>query len=108
MDWPNDADGDVLRRMQESGFDFARAVDIDFDHWPLSDDEKKLVTDLYPDSDFIDPDAEDIDEGIDTGFVLFQIRGKVTYELVINTQKSVTRQMEKIGGLCESWGVMQE
>jgi len=28
--WPDDADGDVFRRMQKSGFDFDKAVDIDF------------------------------------------------------------------------------
>jgi hypothetical protein len=28
--WPDDADGDVLRRMHAKGFDFANAVDVDF------------------------------------------------------------------------------
>lgn len=36
--WPNDADGDVLRRMKASGFDFEVKTDIDFnvdfDDWP--------------------------------------------------------------------------
>ena len=30
IDWPNDADGDVLRRMKESGFDFSKIHSIDF------------------------------------------------------------------------------
>lgn len=36
-DWPNDADGDVSRRLLHHGFDFSRphAVDfnVDFDRW---------------------------------------------------------------------------
>jgi len=40
--WPNDADGDVFRRMQKSEFDFDKAIDIDFnvdfDSWPPSDE----------------------------------------------------------------------
>jgi hypothetical protein len=40
--WPNDADGDVLRRMQSSGFDFDSTTDIDFnvdfDAWPPAEE----------------------------------------------------------------------
>lgn len=59
MNWPDDADGDVLRRMEESGFNFEKVVvidfNIDFDHWPLSEEEKNYIASLYPDSEFIDP-----------------------------------------------------
>jgi hypothetical protein len=38
MNWPNDADGDVMRRLQSSGFSFDREAEIDFnidfDQWP--------------------------------------------------------------------------
>jgi len=37
MDWPNDADDDVFRRLQENGFDFGNEYtidfNIDFDRW---------------------------------------------------------------------------
>lgn len=40
MNWPDDEDGDVLRVLDERGFDFNKEVkidfEIDFDHWPLS------------------------------------------------------------------------
>jgi hypothetical protein len=39
-DWPEDADGDVFRRLRDHGFDFIRryAIDynVDFDAWPPS------------------------------------------------------------------------
>ncbi len=38
MDWPNDADGDVFRRLKNSNFDFSKkyTIDftIDFQFWP--------------------------------------------------------------------------
>jgi len=30
MSWPTDADGDVLRRLQNGGFDFSKPTLIDF------------------------------------------------------------------------------
>ena len=108
MDWPDDADGDVLRRMQESGFDFDREAEIDFNidfsHWPLSQEEVNQVKKIYPYSEIIDPTEEDKADGMETGYVQFTIQEKLTYELVINTQEKVTKQMHNIGGWCESWG----
>jgi len=112
MNWPDDTDGDVLRGMQESDFDFEKKVDIDFnidfEHWPLSEEEKNHVASLYPNCEFIDPTEEEIADGIDMGYVQFQIHDKVTYDLVVNTQAAVSKEMVKLGGWCESWGVMQE
>lgn len=108
MNWPNDADGDVLRGMEESGFNFENEViidfNIDFDHWPLSSQEQELVLNHYPNSEIIDPTPEDIEEGIETGYVQFQVKDKLTYDLVIKVQATVTEQMKNIGGWCESWG----
>lgn len=37
MNWPNDADGGVLRRLQADGFDFSRPCvidcNVDFEQW---------------------------------------------------------------------------
>jgi hypothetical protein len=30
MNWPNDVDGDVLRRLESIGFEFDQETDIDF------------------------------------------------------------------------------
>ena len=50
MNWPNDADGDVFRRLEEKNFDFDSTVqvdfNIDFDHWPLSKEEQEFVKGL--------------------------------------------------------------
>lgn len=112
MNWPDDVDGDVLRRMESSGFDFNKEheidFNIDFDHWPLSDEEKNIITNLYPNCEFVDPEPEDIEEGDDLGYAQFVIKDKITYELVMDVQEKVTNNMKEIGGWCESWGVLQE
>lgn len=112
MNWPNDADGDVLRRLEGNGFNFEKEVEIDFNidfnHWPLTNEEKEQINNLYPDASFYDPDEEDIEEGNLIGYVQFQLIAKLTYELVMSTQEKVTEQMKQFGGWCESWGVMQE
>jgi hypothetical protein len=111
MNWPSDVDGDVLRRLESIGFDFDQETDIDFnidfDHWPLSENEIKAVKELYPNSQFCEPDEEDIEEGNLIGYALFHITAKLTYELVMGTQEEVTNKMKLYGGWCESWGVMK-
>jgi hypothetical protein len=98
--------------MEESGFDFTKEHDIDFnidfDHWPLSTEEQRIITKLYPNCQFVNPEPEDIEEGENIGYVQFYIKSKVTYELVMNIQKKTTDAVHGIGGWCESWGVLQE
>jgi len=102
MLFPDNVDGAVLRRMREHGFDFSRpsTVDfnIDFDHWPLSDEEMVSIRSAYPDAIAIDPDDEDLEEGNTIGYVQFQIHALVTYDLVINTQAEATEIARNIGG----------
>jgi hypothetical protein len=110
--YPNDADGDVLRRMRESGFDFDKPAtidfSIDFDHWPLSDDEVSVIKKAFPNAVLIDPESEDGQDGSDIGYVQFQVTEFVTYELVTAIQYRATKIARPIGGWCESWGVLQE
>jgi hypothetical protein len=104
--WPNDADGDVLRGMEESGFDFSTpgVVDfnVDFDPWPPQAGAIAVLRGRFADAEVIEP------EGDYRGYVQFQVEAPVTYELVIRMQREVTELMRPYGGYCESWGVMQE
>lgn len=105
-DWPEDADGDVLRHLQDHGFDFTRhyAVDynVDFDTWPPSAKATDWLerefgrVSLYPPED---------DFG---GYAQFQVLGLVTYEGIISIQRRVSAAMEAFGGTCESWGVLRD
>src|SRR3954466_14798317 len=80
VDWPNDADGDVFRRMEASGFDFSKpySVDynVDFDAWPPHPEALKLLEVRYGSVELYEPE-EDM-----KGYVLFKVTGLVTYESV--------------------------
>ena len=74
MDWPSDDDGDVFRSLRESGFDFDKEykidINLDFNHWPLLANEKKAIDTLFPEAEYIEPEAgEDIGNGANIGFI---------------------------------------
>jgi hypothetical protein len=104
MSWPDDADGDVMRRLDESGFDFSGPHEIDFNvdffDWPPSQD---ALDRLRP---FGTPELVSPDEN-GPGYVLIQVQAKLTYELVTSMQRRVSNAMAPYGGICESWGVLQ-
>jgi len=110
MDWPNDADGDVLRSLESKGFDFDQVHDIDFNidfkEWPITEEAIATISKNYPRYEVIEPDEEDIANGDLIGYVQFQVTEKLTYELVIDLQASVTKTMKPFGGYCESWGLL--
>ncbi|WP_055853953.1 MULTISPECIES: ribonuclease E inhibitor RraB [Xanthomonas] len=104
MSWPDDADGDVFRRLEADGFDFSKpyAVDynVDFESWPPAPLALEVLRSQYGGIEVIEPD-EDGD-----GYVLFQVIGPVTYAGVISVQRRTSSTMQPFGGICESWGVM--
>ena len=104
MSWPNDADGDVFRRLEASGFDFRRQYSIDynvdFDAWPPDPAALKVLRERFGDIELFPPGDESV------GSVLFKVIGHVTYESVTSMQRSVTNAMRPYGGVCESWGVL--
>jgi hypothetical protein len=104
--WPNDVDGDVFRRMKKSGFDFDAVVDIDFNvdfsDWPPSPALLEKLRAQFPLVKVIPPD------GHGSGYVQFVIRARVTYELVMSVQRTVSDLALPYGGVCESWGVLHD
>ena len=104
--WPKDADGDVFRRLEAAGFDFTVShnidFNIDFDAWPPSADLIRHLRQQYPNLKMFEPDGER------KGYVLLVIEAKLSYELVMFVQSSVSKLAAPFGGVCESWGVMRE
>jgi len=104
--WPRDADGDVFRRLEADGFDFSvpYSVDfnIDFDAWPPAQELIDILRKQYSNLTVYEPDNNG------SGYVLFVIESKLTYDLVMFVQSSVSELVAPYGGICESWGVMHE
>lgn len=109
MEWPQDADGDVLRKLKKNNFDFEskHEVDfsIDFDHWPLTEAEEKYLLHSYPNAEIIEPDEDDLIGDDRYGYVLIKFNNKISYKFVVEAQKLITQKISPIGGVCESWGL---
>jgi hypothetical protein len=104
--WPDDADGDVFRRLAAHSFDFSRpyAVDynVDFKCWPPARAALDLLDARHGPIRVFEPGEHG------DGYVQFQLHGPLTYEGVISVQRAVSVAMAPFGGVCESWGVMQD
>ena len=106
MSWPNDADGDVFRRLEADGFDFGKPhtveYNVDFEHWPQDNNALEILRRQYRSVEVYEPDGDY------KGYVQFRVWGPVTYEGVMGIQRRITLAMQPYGGVCESWGVLQE
>ena len=104
-DWPEDADGDVFRRLREHNFDFTKhyAVDynVDFDAWPPNAEAIAWLEQEFGHVSLYPPEE---DFG---GYAQFQVLGPVIYDGVTSVQRRVSAALEAFGGICESGGVMQ-
>jgi hypothetical protein len=104
MSWPDDADGDVFRRLQADHFDFSSPhqidFNVDFDSWPPHPGAVQWLQQQYGEVHIYEP-GEDL-----VGYVQFSLTANLTYDLVTSTQETVSMEMEKYGGVCESWGVL--
>lgn len=102
--WPNDADGDVLRRMVASGFDFSNETEIDFnidfDSWPPPIELLEALRKQFAKVEMYSP------RQTGSGYVLVVVQDRLTYDLVMFMQRSLTELAASSGGICESWGVL--
>lgn len=105
-DFPSDADGNVLRGLKESGFDFSQRVlidfNVDFKKWPPAKDAVRMLEKKYPSVKIYEPE-----EGY-PGYLQFQVYELLTYQLVTRVQTEVSAWMAPFEGECISWGVLHD
>ena len=94
MNFPNDVDGDVLRRLEDSGFDFSKKWEIDFNvdfnSWPPSQEALSILEKEYGAIAVFEPDEQS------SGYVLFNITSIVSYELIMDTQRKASSLMSVV------------
>ena len=105
--WPDDADGDVLRKLESVGFDFSQsyAVDfnVDFATWPPATEAVTLLESMFGAVQQFEPEETD-----ESGYLFFQVHGPLSYEIVTSVQRRATSAMAGFGGICESWGILHQ
>lgn len=98
---PDDADGDVIRGLQEDGFNFTEKCLVDFivefEKWPPPSDALSILSKKHPSVKLCKPS-----DGYD-GYVLVQIQDLLSYEFVTRVQTEITSLMIRFGGRCNSW-----
>ncbi|MDT0630107.1 ribonuclease E inhibitor RraB [Alteromonas sp. W364] len=103
MNFPSDADGDVLRRLESTGFDFSSQCEIefnvDFATWPPSKNALSELEKEFGNIEIYEPEDEC------DGYVVFNVKSILSYELVTQVQKTASATVIEHGGICESWGL---
>jgi len=109
MNWPENADGDVFRKLAAQNFDFDKQYTIDFkvdfSSWPPPASAIESLKAEYPNLKVVDV-ADGTNSPSEKGYITLKINDTVNYDLVAETQSKVTRIMKPFGGWCYSWGVI--
>lgn len=103
-DWPNNADGDVFRRLKDAGLEFSKPYKIDFNvdfvSWPPKPEAMAMLSAWFSSAKIVEPHADH------PGYAEFQVFEILSYEMIVGIQMRVSKAMKPFGGVCESWGVL--
>jgi len=108
LDYPNDADGDALRRVASDGSDMSKPMEIDFVVSAPSEDAANAIAYVAQARGFrtkVCRDADEEDEDIVTTWSCYCTRTMVaTYRGVIRVQAELDAISRPLGGHADGWG----
>ncbi|WP_394562184.1 ribonuclease E inhibitor RraB [Aquipseudomonas alcaligenes] len=111
MKYPNDANGDVFRRLEEHGFDFSKEHIVDFQAVFSTEAEADQIARMY----LADHHAGDKLINIETkpypeGGMELILSKKIiiTYQAISTFEKELENRVSKVEGYLDGWGVLQE
>jgi hypothetical protein len=102
IEYPDDADGDALRNVAESGADMSRPMVIDFSVEVPDERSARRVAEVAAPAGF-DPSLFHDDES-DSWSVYCAKEMLATYETVVGAQADLNRLVQPHGGHCDGWG----
>jgi hypothetical protein len=100
--YPNDSDGDALRKASESGADMSSPMVIDFSVAVADESTARRVAELVAERGF-DPSICQ-DDGRDSWSVYCSKSMLATYEGVVSVQAELNELLATHGGICDGWG----
>jgi hypothetical protein len=102
MDYPQDADGDALRRVARDGSDMSRAMDIDFAVAVPNEESGLAIAEIVRARGYR-PDVSRDDESGD--WTCYCTRSMVpTYDAIIAVQNELDALVKPLGGYSDGWG----
>lgn len=111
MEFPADENGDVLRRMEASGFDFSALHDVEFFAVLRTEHEadvvaRQFVADRATGETIVAIETQPADKG---GMELMVVKSMlVTHENVSAFELRLAQRVSQHDGYMDGWGVMQE
>lgn len=106
MEFPNDANGDVLRSIFESGMDLSVPHDIDFVHLFAQETKAVVMRDRVRQMGLqADVEPNDTVGGFDVRVV---VRIVPTHANITRTELQLAAIATESGGQADGWGVLQE
>lgn len=111
MQFPQDVNGDVFRRMQKSGFDFLKPHDVEFFAVFRTEGEADAVAKQY----LADHKAGQRLVNIETrparrgGMELLLVKKMLlTYEGIVDFERMLQERVSACDGYLDGWGVLQD
>ena len=100
--FPDDADGDTLQRLADTGIDFSRPMDINFQVEVRDNSAARSVATIaeargYKVKTYVDDETGDIT--VECTATMY-----ATYEGVVSRQAELTDASRAFGGSCDAWG----
>jgi hypothetical protein len=101
-DYPNDADGDALRRVAACGNDMSRPMDIDYFVVPPDPSSGRAIAEAASRAGYRTELVEDDEDGSLTCYCTKRMLA--TYEGVIQAQQELDELSGPLGGCTDGWG----
>jgi regulator of RNase E activity RraB len=102
MDYPDDNDGDALRKVAEAGADMSSPMVIEFSIEAADERSARNIAELV-DAQGFDPSISD-NEGRGSWSVYCAKSMLATYDGVVAVQAELTALVAAHGGHCDGWG----
>jgi hypothetical protein len=102
MNYPDDADGDALRRVASDGNDMSRPMDIDFAVAVPDESAAQRVAEVVAGHGYTPQVCEDDED--ESWTVLCTRRMLATYEGVLAAQRELDELSRPLDGFSDGWG----
>jgi hypothetical protein len=100
--YPNDADGDALRKVASNGADMSKPMVIDFSVAAPNQDVARRVAELVVAHGFQPSISADEQGG---GWSVYCSKSmRATYDGVLEAQRCLNELLRPIGAICDGWG----
>ena len=102
--FPANADGDVLRRLEETGFDFTKTYDVDFYCYAKDINIAEQILKNSKQKGYISRIF--VDDESEQHSVYMSANIKITYAEVMRRQSELDIWLAKYATKCDGWGIL--